>query len=79
LTVPLAIESPTTTNKIGRTTESRTLIGVYWGYLSMMEGLIGRMKSEIGKSLTVIATGSLAALVQGHSILNGDSLRSANA
>ena len=40
------------------------LIGVYWGYVSMMEGLIGRMKSEIGKPLTVIATGGLATLFQ---------------
>ena len=40
------------------------LIGVYWGYVSMMEGLIARMKAEIGKPLTVIATGGLATLFQ---------------
>ena len=30
----------------------------------MMEGRIARMKAEIGKPLTVIATGGLAALFQ---------------
>ena len=51
---------------IGRTTESQMLIGVYWGYVSMMEGLIARMKTEIGSPVTVIATGGLAALFQQH-------------
>jgi type III pantothenate kinase len=60
----IAIEAPQTNSVIGRTTESQMLIGVYWGYVSMMEGLIGRMKSEIGKPLTVIATGGLATLFQ---------------
>lgn len=60
----IAIETPATPSVIGRTTESQMLIGVYWGYVSMMEGLIGRMKSEIGKPLTIIATGGLAALFQ---------------
>ena len=58
----IAIEAPATDSVIGRTTESQMLIGVYWGYVSMMEGLIARMKAEIGKPLTVIATGGLATL-----------------
>lgn len=77
--MPLAIERPTTKNVSGRTNESPALVGAVWGYISMMEGLIGRMKSEIGTSLTVIATGSFAALGQERQILHGDSLRSANA
>ena len=60
----IAIEAPATPGVIGRTTESQMLIGVYWGYVAMMEGLIARMKAEIGKPLTVIATGGLAALFQ---------------
>ncbi len=60
----IAIEAPATNSVIGRTTESQMLIGVYWGYVSMMEGLITRMKAEIGKPLTVIATGGLATLFQ---------------
>ena len=60
----IAIEAPASNSVIGRTTESQMLIGVYWGYVSMMEGLIARMKAEIGKPLTVIATGGLATLFQ---------------
>lgn len=60
----IAIEAPPSPSVIGRTTESQMLIGIYWGYVSMMEGLIGRMKSEIGNKLTVIATGGLATLFQ---------------
>ena len=60
----IAIEAPAGPGVIGRTTESQMLIGVYWGYVAMMEGLIARMKAEIGRPLTVIATGGLAALFQ---------------
>ncbi len=60
----IAIEAPKSDSVIGRTTESQMLIGIYWGYVSMMEGLIERMKTEIGKPLAVIATGGLATLFQ---------------
>jgi type III pantothenate kinase len=62
----IAIETPDNPSVIGRTTESQMLIGVYWGYVSMMEGLIARMKAEIGAPVKVIATGGLAALFQQH-------------
>jgi type III pantothenate kinase len=39
-------------------------IGIYWGYVSMMEGLIARMKAEIARPAKVIATGGLAAVFQ---------------
>jgi len=42
------------------------LIGVFWGYVAMMEGLIGRRKSEIGRPARVIATGGLAVLFNEH-------------
>jgi type III pantothenate kinase len=60
----IAIEAPTSSSVIGRTTESQMLIGIYWGYVAMIEGLIARMKAEIAKPLTVIATGGLATLFQ---------------
>ncbi|MFL6795346.1 MAG: pantothenate kinase, partial [Sphingomicrobium sp.] len=44
------------------TTESQMLIGIYWGYVAMMEGLIARLKKEVGRPVTVIGTGGLAAL-----------------
>ena len=62
----IGIEAPASTSVIGRTTESQMLIGIYWGYVSMMEGLLQRMKAEIGKPVTVIATGGLAILFQQH-------------
>ena len=63
----IAIEAPADTDVIGRTTESQMRIGVYWGYVSMIEGLIARLKAEIGRPVTVIATGGLAILFDQHS------------
>ena len=37
-------------------------IGIYWGYVAMIEGLVERMKGELGKPATVVATGGLADL-----------------
>jgi type III pantothenate kinase len=58
----IAIEAPSGTSVIGRTTETQMLIGVYWGYVAMIEGLIVRLKAEIGRPARVIATGGLAIL-----------------
>jgi type III pantothenate kinase len=58
----IAIEVPDEDSVIGRTTESQMLIGIYWGYVAMMEGLIARLKAEVGRPVTVIGTGGLAAL-----------------
>jgi type III pantothenate kinase len=41
-------------------------IGIYWGYVSMIEGLVARMKAEIGRPVTVVATGGLATLFDQH-------------
>jgi type III pantothenate kinase len=58
----IAIEAPKDESVIGRTTESQMLIGIYWGYVAMMEGLIARLRKEVGEEVTVIGTGGLAAL-----------------
>ena len=42
------------------------LIGIYWGYVAMIEGLTERMKREIGRPVTVVATGGLADLFDEH-------------
>ena len=65
----IAIEAPENTSVIGRNTDDQMLIGIYWGYVAMIEGLIARMKSEIAMPVKVIATGGLAALFQQHSHL----------
>ncbi|OYX66655.1 MAG: pantothenate kinase [Sphingomonadales bacterium 32-64-17] len=62
----IAIAAPPTDSVIGRNTESQMLIGVYWGYVAMMEGLIARMKEEIGRPVKVLATGGLAVLFDEH-------------
>lgn len=58
----IAIEVPKSRSVIGRNTEDQMLIGVFWGYVAMMEGLIARLKAEIGRPAKVIATGGLAVL-----------------
>jgi len=62
----IAIEAPRTNSVIGTNTEDQMLIGVYWGYVAMMEGLIARMRAEIGRPARVIATGGLAILFDQH-------------
>jgi len=62
----IAIAAPEDESVIGRTTETQMLIGVYWGYVAMLEGLVARMKAEIGRPVTVIATGGLAILFDKH-------------
>jgi type III pantothenate kinase len=42
------------------------IIGIYWGYVAMIEGLVERLKREIGKPVTVVATGGLASLFDKH-------------
>lgn len=58
----IAIKAPETNSVIGRNTEDQMLIGVFWGYVAMMEGLITKMKDEIGRPAKVVATGGLAVL-----------------
>ncbi|MFC6622053.1 type III pantothenate kinase [Novosphingobium panipatense] len=58
----IAIEAPKSTSVVGRNTEDQMLIGVFWGYVAMMEGLIARLRTEIGRPAKVIATGGLAVL-----------------
>jgi type III pantothenate kinase len=63
----IAIQAPQENlSVIGRTTEDQMHIGIYWGYVSMIEGLVARMKAEIGRPVTVVATGGLAALFDQH-------------
>ena len=58
----IAIAAPESTSVIGRNTEDQMLIGIYWGYVAMIEGLLARMRAEIGRPAKVVATGGLAVL-----------------
>jgi type III pantothenate kinase len=62
----IAIEAPRSDSVIGRNTEDQMLIGVFWGYVAMMEGLIARLRAEIGRPAKIIATGGLAILFDRH-------------
>jgi type III pantothenate kinase len=65
----IAIERPRSDSVIGRNTEDQMLIGVFWGYVAMMEGLIARMSAEIGRPAKVVATGGLSLLFEEHTKL----------
>jgi type III pantothenate kinase len=48
---------------IGTNTIGAMQSGLFWGYIDMVEGLVRRMKLELGGAATVIATGGLASVV----------------
>ncbi|RPF72604.1 type III pantothenate kinase [Aurantiacibacter spongiae] len=62
----IAIEKPRTRSVVGRNTEDQMAIGVFWGYVALMEGLIARLRAEIGRPAKVVATGGLALLFDEH-------------
>lgn len=62
----IAIEAPADSSVIGRDTVSQMQIGIFWGYVAMIEGLVARMKAEVGRPITVVATGGLAILFEQH-------------
>jgi len=47
---------------MGKRTKEAMQSGIYWGYVSLIEGLITRLENEIGTPLKVIATGGLSHL-----------------
>ncbi|HZL01441.1 MAG TPA: type III pantothenate kinase [Caulobacteraceae bacterium] len=59
----IAIQKPA--KVIGKGTVEAMQSGVFWGYVSLIEGLIGRMKAEYPAPLTVIGTGGIASLFEG--------------
>ena len=63
----IAIEPPATGGGvIGRNTVDQMQIGIFWGYVAMTEGLVARLKSDIGRPAKVVATGGLATLFEPH-------------
>lgn len=36
--------------------------GIYWGYIGLIEGIIKKIKEEVGCEMTVVATGGLSSL-----------------
>ncbi|GAA3271988.1 hypothetical protein GCM10020258_47720 [Sphingomonas yabuuchiae] len=62
----IAIEAPESRSVIGRNTVDQMHIGIFWGYVAMIEGLVARLKAEVGRPVKVLATGGLAALLSPH-------------
>ena len=56
----IAVERPQ--KVIGTDTISAMQSGVFWGYISLIEGLVSKVKAEYEEPMTVISTGGLAAL-----------------
>jgi len=56
----VAIERPR--HVIGTGTVSAMQSGIFWGYVSMIEGVTERVKQEFGQELSIIATGGLASI-----------------
>jgi len=46
----------------GKDTVAAMQSGIYWGYVSLIEGLVTRLRAEHGADIEVIATGGLAPL-----------------
>ena len=51
---------------IGNNTVHAMQSGLIWGHLSMVEGLVARMKSALANDAVVVATGGLATLLAAH-------------
>lgn len=47
---------------VGQGTVSAMQSGIFWGYISLVQGLVSRIKSELNPDMTIIATGGLASL-----------------
>jgi type III pantothenate kinase len=52
---------------IGKTTAGSVQSGLYFGYLSLVDGMVDRIAKELGRKPRVIATGGLAELFGGGS------------
>jgi type III pantothenate kinase len=61
----VAIRRPESNHVVGRDTVEAMQSGVFWGYISMIEGLVRRIKEERGAPLTVVGTGGIASLFEG--------------
>lgn len=53
-----------TENLIGSSTEASMQSGFFWGYVSLVDGIIERMKGELGGNAQVIATGGMASFIK---------------
>ncbi len=63
----IAVEPPAdNAGAIGKSTIHAMQSGVFYGYIGLIEGLVLRITTQIGRPTTVIATGGLGVLFQRH-------------
>ena len=60
----IAIQRPERNRVVGTDTVTAMQSGVFWGYISLIEDLIGKIKAERGEHLTVVATGGVVSLFE---------------
>lgn len=58
----LQVRNPGRAPIVGTNTVAQMNSGVFWGYIGLIEGLVGRIKAERGEKMKVVATGGLAPL-----------------
>lgn len=62
----IAVTAPTEARVTGKSTQEAMQFGVFWGYVSMIEGLVTRLRAEHSDTMKIIATGGLAPVFAGH-------------
>ena len=58
----LQVRNPGQAPVVGTNTVAQMNSGVFWGYIGLIEGLVGRIKAERGGNIHVVGTGGLAPL-----------------
>ena len=61
------IELKKTESVICKNTIASMQAGVFYGYVGQVDGIVNRMKQELGDGAAVVATGGWAALIAGES------------
>lgn len=58
----IGVGRPAVDSVIGRNTVTAMRSGVFWGYVGLIEGIVERIRQEVGQNMKVLATGGLAPL-----------------
>ena len=58
----IKVDNTNNINVVGKNTKDSMYSGIYWGYISLIEGLVKRIKEEKNFNYYVIATGGLSNL-----------------
>lgn len=62
----IAVAAPESKSVTGKTTQEAMQRGIFWGYVSMIEGLVARLKEEHSHDMKVVMTGGLAPVFANH-------------